>query len=226
MLNNKIEDLYKNDCLEILKNIKNESIDLIVTDPPYVIGYEKGRDDVLYDNQKIENELNIKWISPVIKELYRILKTNSGGYLFSSFKSVDLFKKELEKYFKIENILIWKKNNFSFPNKNKFNYIYEIIYFISKGDIKINYKSDHDVLEFRKVQKLSHVTEKPIYLLEYLIGSLGRPGDVVIDPFMGSGSTGVSAKRLNRGFIGIEINDHYFEIAEKRIKNNFQMKFI
>ena len=103
------------DCIELLKSLDDKSIDLVVTDPPYLIDY-KTNHRIDKDHKfcsTIQNDNNPDLISNVIKELYRVMKDNTAGYMFCSFDKVDFFKLEIEKYFKIKNIIIWVKNNWT-----------------------------------------------------------------------------------------------------------------
>lgn len=216
--------LYKGNCLEVMKDIPNESIDLIVTDPPYLIKYKTNR----RKNKKhdfcseILNDDNYDLISNYIKECFRILKNDTAMYMFCNCDRVDYFKQELEKTgFNIKNMIIWVKNNHTAGDlKAQFGKQYEIIFLVNKGRSLFNGKRITDVWNFNKVSgnKQVHQNQKPLDLLEQCILKHSKDNDVIFDGFMGSGSTGVACKHTNRRFIGIELDDNYFEIAKKRIE--------
>ena len=216
--------LYKGDCLEVMKDISDKSIDLIVTDPPYLIKYKTNyRKDKKHDFcSEIANDGNYELISNYIKECYRILKNDTAMYMFCNCDRVDYFKQELEKAgFKIKNMIIWVKNNWTAGDlKAQFGKQYEIIFLVNKGRKYFNGKRITDVWNFDRVSgnKQVHQNQKPLDLLEQCILKHSEENDIVFDGFMGSGSTGVACKHTNRRFIGIELDDNYFEIAKKRIE--------
>lgn len=106
-----LNKIYNEDCLVGMKDIPDSSIDLIVTDPPYLIDYKTGRrkDKEHRFNNVILNDDNEDLIKNYIKECYRILKDDTAMYMFCSVSKVDFFKSELEKYFIVKNMIIWQK---------------------------------------------------------------------------------------------------------------------
>lgn len=208
--------LINDDCLKAMKDIPDNSIDMILSDPPYGMSFQSNYRKVKH--KKIKNDDCLDWLEDFIKQIYRISKDNTAHYLFCSIHNIDIFKQEIEKFFKIKNILIWKKNNTGMGDlKGSFAPKYEMIIFFHKGRKLINGKRECDILEFNKTRNQLHPTEKPVDLLEYLIKKFSNENETCIDPFIGSGSTGVACNNLNRSFIGIEIDKDYFDIAEKRI---------
>lgn len=214
--------IYHDNCINVMKNhIDNESVDLIVTDPPYLINFKANYRK--YDDKfssPIKNDNNPELISEYIKECYRILKNDSAMYMFCSFDKVDFFKQELEKYFNVKNMIIWVKQNGTMGDlEAQFGKQYEIIFLVNKGRKKINGKRLTDVWEFGRVssETQQHQNQKPIALIEQCIEKHSNKGDVVFDGFMGSGTTGVACKNLGRDFIGVEIDENYYKMAESRI---------
>jgi len=211
------------DCLERMKEIPDKSVDCIVTDPPYIINYKTNyRKDKKHDFcSVIENDNNFEMISDYIKECYRIMKDNSAIYMFCNCDKVDYFKQELEKAkFKIKNMIIWVKNNWTAGDLYaQFGKQYEIIFLANKGRKKFNGKRITDVWNFDRVSgnKQVHQNQKPVELLMQCIEKHSDKNDVIFDGFMGSGTTGVACGNLNRKFIGIELDENYFEIAKNRI---------
>ena len=216
-------DLRQGDCLEIMKDIPDESIDLVVTDPPYLINYKTNyrKDKTHRFTKEIIGENSPEVISKAIKEFYRVMKNDTALYIFCSPDKIDFFKKEVEKYFKIKNIIIWKKNNWTAGDLYaQFGKQYEMIILANKGRAKFNGKRISDIWEFDKVvgKKQLHQNQKPVNLLEQCILKHTNENDTVLDAFMGSGSTGVACINTNRNFIGIELDEEYFNIAKKRIE--------
>ena len=216
-------ELINGNCLEIMKGISDNSIDLIVTDPPYLINYKTSRRKNKNHDfcTEIKNDDNPELIEKYINECYRIMKEDTAMYIFCNHNKVDFFKQTLEKAnFKIKNMIIWVKNNWTAGDlKAAFGKQYEIIFLVNKGRAMFKGKRITDIWEFNRVsgKDLVHQNQKPVGLLEQMILKHSDKGQVVFDGFMGSGSTGVACVNTNRKFIGIELDKKYFDIAEKRI---------
>ena len=207
------------DCLEEMKNIPDGSVDLVLTDPPYGISFRSNYRKTKY--KKIMNDENLEWVEAFLLEISRIARDNTAHYLFCSYHNIDYFKYQIGHHFNVKNILVWKKNNTSMGDlKGDFAPMVEFIIFFQKGRRLIEGKRTPNIFEFKKTGNKFHPTEKPVDLCEHLISKFSKPNQIVLDPFMGSGSTGVAAKNLNRNFIGIEKDKEYFEIAKKRIENH------
>jgi site-specific DNA-methyltransferase (adenine-specific) len=208
-------DLRLGDCLELMKDIPDKSIDMILTDPPYAINLTPQRDTSKFKNTKVLNDNTLDWLPKMVEECYRISK--NVVLVFCGWQNIDKFKIELEKKFVIKNILVWDKDWFGMGNNYRPNY--ELCLLCCKTNITTKSNNKSNILKYRRIspQKLLHSCEKPIPLLEDLITELSNPQDTILDCFMGSGSTGVACKNLNRNFIGIELDEKYFEIAKERI---------
>ena len=214
--------LHLGDCLEVMKSIPDNSIDLIVTDPPYLMNYKTNRrKDKTHDfSSVILNDDNEQVVKEYIKECYRILKNNTAMYMFCNANKIDVFKQEVEKYFTLKNIIVWVKNNHTAGDlKAQYGKKTEMILLVNKGRREINGKRLTDVWEYDRVagKKQRHQNQKPVELLEQCILKHSNPGEVVFDGFMGSGSTGVACLNTGRRFIGIEIEKAYFEVAKRRM---------
>lgn len=209
--------LMQGDCLELMKDIPDGSIDLIVTDPPYLMNYRSNYRKVKYD-YIIGDKDGKDLIAKSIKEAYRVLKDNSAIYMFCSWHYVGFFKSEFEKYFKLKNIIVWNKNNTSMGDlQGSYAPKHEFILFGHKGRRLLEGFRYPDVLEAKRTGSKLHPTQKPVDLLEIFIKTSSKENDVVLDMFAGSGTTGVACKNLNRNFIGIELDEEYFKIAKERI---------
>ena len=117
----------------------------------------------------------------------------------------------------MKNIIVWNKGNFG--TGNYYRYKYELCLFGLKGDRKLNSHNVADVIEADGTGNKLHPTQKPTSLIKTFVEQSTRGGEVVFDPFMGSGTVGEVCKKMNRDFIGCEISKEYFEIAENRIVN-------
>ena len=219
--------LYHEDCIKVLKSMPDESVDLVVTDPPYKTitgGDSNGKNSVrpkgmLSGNRKLfAHQFGISpkdWMP----EIYRVLKNDSHCYIFTNALNIKEMLIESENAgFKLHNVLVWEKNNCT-PSQYYMKNC-EYVLFLRKGKAKYihNIGDSKTVHQFNNIigNKL-HPTEKPIDLLKFYVKNSSDVGDIVLDPFMGVGSTGVACKELGRDFIGCEIDDGYFEIAERRL---------
>lgn len=232
-------ELYNDNCIDVMKTIQQSSVDFILTDPPYNLGkFMKDRqtnlkrmrenffgaagwDDLEYEDWLVHMEEFFEMSSKVLKK---------GGALliFMSLLKVESIVRTAEKYgFYYKTTGIWHKLN-PMPRNMNLHFINSTegwIYFINNGrtgTFNNNGKPIHDFIETsltpmneRKYGK--HPTQKPEQLLEHFIKILSNENDIILDPFMGSGSTGKVAKQNNRNFIGVELSKEYFEIAKNRI---------
>ena len=244
--------LYQGDCLEVMKNILDKSVDLVLTDPPY-------------------GTTACKWdsaipLEPMWKELKRVTKPNSAIVLFGQepfssllrVSNLEMFKYDwywrksrpsgftnakLKPLKDIEVISVFSTGVTANGSKNNMTYFPQGLEKVDKewsrpehymgGDRGVNpARKSHklsrvventgyprQVLDFPNSNKgLVHPTQKPVALMEYLIKTYSNEGMTVLDFTMGSGTTGVAAKNLNRNFIGIEKDEGYFKVAQERIE--------
>lgn len=211
-------NLMNGDCLELMKTIPDNSVDMVLTDPPYGMDFVSNYRKEKYSS--IENDSDLDWLNEFSAHAFRVAKDNSAHYVFCSFHNIEEFKRSLSKHFKVKNILVWEKNNTSMGDlRGDFAPKVEFIIFLHKGRRTINGKRDPNIFKFARTQNKNHPTEKPVKLNEYLLEKFSNEGEVVLDPFMGSGSTGVACANLNRKFIGIEKDEKYFQIAKDRIES-------
>ena len=235
--------LFQGDCLQILPSIPDSSVDLILVDPPY--GSTRCAWDIVipfdalwqqYQRVIKENGAILIFASEPFASHLRL--SNLEWYKYDLY-----WKKEKPTNFMnlkkragklTENICVFYKNQPTYnpqmvkhegklvKNSPKAKFNSEVS---SKWDRRITpyvdtgYRYPCDILEFRreKLGSTLHPTQKPLALIEYLVKTYSNEGDVILDSCMGSGTTGVATKRLQRDFIGIELNEKYFEIAKKRI---------
>lgn len=212
--------LYNASCLDVLETMEDKSVDLIVTDPPYLMDYKGGQKQrfgtILNDTNTDKNR---ELISDYIKECYRVLKDNTNIYMFCSWHHIDFFKQEFEKHFKLKNIIIWNKNVHGMGDaKGQYAPKHEFILFGCKGRRILNGKRLTDVIDCKKVNSRTqvHSNQKPIDLLKIFIEKSSNEGDIVFDGFMGSGSCAEACIQLNRRFIGVELDKkHYDGVCER-----------
>ena len=239
-------ELYKGDCLEVMKSIPDGSVDAIITDPPY--GTTACKWDSVIDFELMWEQLNriikpngaiVLFGSEPFSSALRMsnIKRYKYDWIWNKPKSVGFFNAKKMPLKNIENIVVFykklptynpqgilnvnKKTKVRKGHKEKNKHLTGQNGGVIKNDFYIktieNYPNQS--LFFSKPHKPRHPTEKPILLMEYLIKTYTNEKETVLDFTMGSGSTGVAAKNLNRNFIGIEQDDNYFDIAVKRIDN-------
>ena len=229
-------DLRNGDFFELIKHIPDESIDLIVTDPPYNMDHSTGgctnrairdkwRGNIKAGNTIMDFDIRIKF-SAWLPELYRVLKSSSHCYIFCNDKNLQELLNEATKVgFRESNILVWIKNNAT-PNRYYMKNC-EFVLFFRKGKAKpIKNMGSKCAVEIKNIngkEKL-HPTQKPVDLIQMFIENSSNEGDFVLDPFMGSGSTGVACVRTNRNFIGIELAEKYFNIAKEQLEQVNQVR--
>ena len=211
-----VNKVIQGDCLEVMKDIPDKSIDMILTDPPYGMEFQSNYRKKQYN--KITGDNNLDWIEEFVEQSYRVSKDNTAHYIFCSFHNIDIFKQAFQKRFKIKNILVWEKNNTSMGDLTAdFAPKIEFILFIQKGRRTINGKRDPNIFKFSRTGNKLHPTEKPVDMFEYLLSKFSNENDTILDPFAGSGTTGVACKNLNRNYILIEKEPEYIDIINKRL---------
>lgn len=211
--------LYNGDCLEVMDRLIADgvTVDSIITDPPYGMSFQSNYREVKHS--LIKNDNSLEWLEDFAKRCYSLSKDNTAHYIFCSFHNIDIFKQAFEKEFVVKNILVWEKNNTSMGDlKGNFAPKIEFILFLHKGRRLINGKRTPNIFKFSRTKNELHPTQKPVDLMSHLIEKFTDEGQTVLDPFMGSGTTGVACKQTNREFIGIELDKDYFEIASNRIQ--------
>lgn len=170
-------------------------------------------------NGKMFSHNDIKF-SEWLPDVYRVLKQGSHCYIMINARNLKELQTEAEKAgFKFQNILIWNKGN-AVPNKYYMN-AYEMILMLRKGPAKnINNMGTKNILDVKnsRINRL-HPTEKPVELMKILIENSSNKNDIVLDPFMGAGSTGVASVEIGRSFIGIEIDKHYYDVSKLKLKD-------
>lgn len=219
-------DLRCGDCLELMKDITDESIDLVLTDPPYKIVQGGCTNKAVRFTGTTFNQLktgtlfrenNINF-SDWLPDIYRILKKDSHCYIMCNDRNLKQLLVECENVgFKLLNVLVWGKSKHS-PNRYYMKNC-EFIIMLRKGKAKnINNMGAKQLLLVNNVDNKKHPSEKPIELMKILIENSSNKNDMVLDPFMGSGSTGVASILTGRNFTGIELDEKYFNIAKERIE--------
>ena len=219
--------LHNGDCLELMKKIPDRSVDLVVTDPPYVIETNGAGIYKQSDKQYVKELNHIKdgFDEKVLDEICRVMKKINAYFFCSQKQIIPLLEYFVKKRHCNWNILCWHKSNPVPACGNKYLTDTEFILFFREKGVKIHgefkTKFTYYVTPLNQKDKkiFGHPTIKPIEMVQNFVINSSQEGDVVLDPFLGSGTTGVACVNTHRNFIGMEVDKDYFDIAEKRINN-------
>lgn len=228
------------DCLEVMREIPSESIDLVVTSPPYNLknstgngmnvntktgkwagnalqnGYSHYDDCMPYDKY-------VEWQHNCLIEMLRITKEDGAVFYNHKWRVQDGLiqdRKEIIKDLPVRQIIIWRRKGGINFNPGYFLPTYEVIYMITKPKFVLAKKANAfgDVWEFTQEMNNDHPAPFPVALIDRIISS--TTAQTILDPFMGSGTTAIVAMGLNRNYIGIELSPEYCKKSNERIKRN------
>lgn len=229
-------NVYFEDCVEgIRERLEDDSVDCVVTDPPYGMGFHNGRDEFdpewrkgdrvkgwggIDGDQTLDEALEL--LGETLSEVSRTLVEDGHAYIFCDWRGLDRVKPLVEKHLTVKNVLVWDKGSMGIGDlTNNWGYSHEFIIFATNSDRAHELvEANRNVLDHGRKSRESyeHPTEKPESLLVEIIQTATHPGDRVLDPFMGSGTTAVAAIQNNRDYVGFEIDaDNYRDVIERRI---------
>lgn len=237
---NYIDQFIHGRCEEVMKKLPSQSIDLIVTSPPYNLrnstgnGMKDGRGgkwsnaallkgyaEAKYNDNMPHHEY-VEWQRNCLTEMMRVLKPD--GAIFYNHKwrvqgGLLQDRADIVDGFPVRQIIIWKRKGGINFNKGYFLPTYEVIYLIAKKEFVLakGANAHGDIWEFTQESKNDHPAPFPVKLIERVISSTNAK--IILDPFMGSGTTAVAAKKLGRNFVGIELSEHYIEMSKNRLLN-------
>ena len=225
--------IHNADSFAEMENIPDQSVDFILTDPPYNLSqYSTG--NMKFDwRSDINNDL-AEWDknftpSTIKEDFMRILKPTGNIFAFCSYNLIGKWHETFDPIFDTFQFFVWHKRN-PVPKFRKAGFLNacELIVCMWNKGHTWNFGKQNEMHNFfesaicmppERLKTPKHPTQKPVSLLRHLIEIASNEGDLVLDPFMGVGSTGVAALNLNRQFIGIELEKEYFEAAEKRLSS-------
>ena len=221
-------ELYNGDCLKIMANLPSGCANIILTDPPYGIDFQSA-----WPTEKSKRKPKIKndkypfiWF---LYDAFRTCKSDGGILCFTRDDVCEIFKTAIQcAGFTMRSVIVWDKQVHGMGNlKSQFAPQHELIIFATKGKYQFPSKRPHDVISIQRVNPcdLIHPNEKPIELLEHLINSTCVNNGTVLDMFMGSGSTGVACANTGRNFIGVELDEGYYNIAKERIDTAYNEEY-
>jgi site-specific DNA-methyltransferase (adenine-specific) len=205
-----LDTIMLGDCTGLLTRLETESIDFVLTDPPYITRY---RDR---SGRTVTNDDNDRWLAPAFAEIFRLLKPDSFCISFYGWNQADRFIAAWRAAgFWLAGHLVFSKSYAS--SIRLMRYQHEQAYLLAKGDPPRPAAPIADVIPFPYSGNRLHPTQKPVEALEPLIGAFCPPGGTVLDPFSGSGSTLIAARNTGRRFIGIELDPEHYLTASGRL---------
>jgi site-specific DNA-methyltransferase (adenine-specific) len=198
------------DSVALLPLLPSQSIDFVLTDPPYLVDYRPR------DGRRCPGDNTDYWLKPVFRELYRLLKPNALCATFYGWPDIDRFMAVWkDSGFRPVSHLVWKKSHCSREGYTRS--FHEVGYLLAKGRPPKPDKPPPDVLPWEYTGNRHHTNEKPVIGISPLIEAYSKPGDTILDPFAGSGTTGVAAKAAHRRFIVIEKVERNCQVARRRL---------
>lgn len=239
-----VNKIIHGDCLEVMQMLPDGCIDLIVTSPPYNLknssgnGMKDGRggkwakaaliNGYTHHDDCMPHDKYVAWQRQCLTEMLRIIPDD--GAIFYNHKwrvqnGLLQDRQDIVSGFPVRQIIIWRRKGGINFNPGYFLPTYEVIYLIAKPKFKLASKANAhgDVWEFGQEMRNPHPAPFPLELIKRIISSTNAK--IVLDPFMGSGTTAIAALNLGREFVGIDISDHYCRLAESRLKGNNIMEF-
>ena len=198
------------DCIDAMRSFERASVDFILTDPPYVTNFRDRQ------GRTVANDDNGRWLRPAFNQIHRVLKDGGFAVSFYGWNKVDLFMDAWKTAgFRVVGHIVFRKH---YASSAKFlRYQHEQAYLLAKGNISLPDNPIPDVIDFPYTGNRLHPTQKPVEALAPLIEAFTRPGDLVLDPFCGSGSTLAAAQYLGRDWVGIELDKNHHATACKRL---------
>ncbi|MAS14641.1 MAG: DNA methylase [Nitratireductor sp.] len=202
--------IFNADCIQAMRSFDRGSVNFILTDPPYLVNY---RDR---NGRKVANDDNSRWLRPAFNQMHRVLKDGSFCVSFYGWNKVDLFMDAWKAAgFRVVGHIVFRKR---YASSAKFlRYQHEQAYLLAKGNVCLPENPIPDVIDFPYAGNKLHPTQKPVEALTPLIEAFTKPGDIVLDPFSGSGSTLAAAQQLGRNWIGVELDSRHHETASRRL---------
>jgi adenine-specific DNA-methyltransferase len=209
-----VNRIVAGDCVEVMQEMPEASVDCVITDPPYLVNY-KSSDGRGYQN---DNPQDTSWLAPAFAQMFRVLKPDRFCVSFYGFYKAEAFLSAWRQAgFDIIGHLVWVKPYA--PTEKFVRYYHEQAYLLAKGRPRKPRFRLPSVLDWRYTGNEIHPTQKPVMAILPLIMAYSEKGDIVLDPFAGSGTTAVAAQELGRCYIGIEIDPTYAAKAQERVRS-------
>jgi site-specific DNA-methyltransferase (adenine-specific) len=211
--------VVQSDAVSLLSGMPSEHVSLVVTDPPYGVAYHSNRYQGRNPHAPISQDWDFK-IAPFLLEVGRVLQDTGALYLFTRWDVYPLWIQAVPSTLKLKNVIIWVKDNWSAGDlTGDFGNQYEMVLLFVKGRHRIRGHRWPNVWNFPRVpsKKLLHPTQKPVELLNRMLESSSDPGDKVLDPFCGSGSTGATVAAPQRDLLLGDVDANMVRVTCARL---------
>jgi len=207
-----LDTVAHGDCIEIMRRCPAASVDFVLTDPPYLVDYHSR------DGRGLRNDIGDSWLKPAFAEAYRLLRPNRFCISFYGWTKADRFLGAWRAagFYPVGHLVFRK----TYTSSARFvRYQHEQAYLLAKGRPQVPSSPISDVLELKYTGNDLHPTQKAVASLLPLIKAFSATGELVLDPFCGSGSTLIAARELGRHYFGIELDPQYHAIAARRLQS-------
>jgi site-specific DNA-methyltransferase (adenine-specific) len=225
--------IYQGDCIDFLRSLPSESVDIIVTDP----AYSGMNNKMQFGNGRIvgkyQNKDNDKWFQEFkddpetflifLNECKRVLKDDRHIYLMIDSFSLLTLGHLMREVFNVKNIIVWDKINIGMGHY--FRRRHEFVLFATKGQRKLNARNIPDVWRVKRIVRSNYPTQKPVEVFDYMLSGSTEKNFTVCDPFIGSGSSAIAAIKAGCSFIGADVSKKACELSADRIKHFLENKF-
>jgi DNA modification methylase len=205
-----LNQVIHGDCLKVMPTIPSQSIDLVIADSPYLVNYRPR------DRRTVANDANNAWLHPAFTEIYRLLKPNTFCVSFYGWPQVDQFMATWKQvgFAPVSHIVCVKE----YPSRIGYTRsFHEVVYLLAKGRPPKPAEPLDDVLRWRYTGNPLHPTQKPVEVIQAFVEAFSKRGDVILDPFAGSGTTATAARNCGRQFVLIEKVWRHWKDAQVRI---------
>lgn len=234
-----INKIICGDTVEIMKKIPDDSVDLVITSPPYNLknstgnGMKDGRggkwahaalqNGYSHHNDCMPHDEYVKWQRECLTQMMRVISEDGAIFYNHKWRVQDGLlqdRQDIVSGFPVRQIIIWRRKGGLNFNAGYFLPTYEVIYLIAKPKFKLAPKANAygDVWEFTQEMNNKHPAAFPVKLIDRMVSSTNSK--IILDPFMGSGTTAISALNFNRNYIGIEISPEYCKMAQERVEHH------
>ncbi|MFH1287145.1 MAG: site-specific DNA-methyltransferase [bacterium] len=226
--NLELNNIYCGDCLELMSKLKDRSVDLIATDPPYVINISSNGARTEYGDYSFVRHFFKSFLS----ECKRILKVGHHLYIFCDWRTYPIIWEASLGTITLKNLVVWNVGRPRMGNYYRFSheliafFLNDITTYRFTGQklprVKILDRAKRDIWHIPDIPSTqrNHPSQKPLPVMEEIILNSSKPNDLALDPFAGSGTTLLAAKNHNRNYLGFEINPDYVELAKKRLNGS------
>lgn len=214
-MNHLLNKITQGNCLDVLKEIPDQSVHLIVTDPPYCIGASSNG----IKSSHLDNHLMIPFFEQLAQEFQRVLTDEGAYYVYTDWRMYPLLYNPFSTYLRMDNLIVWNKMGIACGTYYRSQHELVVYGHKTQGVKRLFSGDQSDIWQYKRVHPRNklHRAAKPVEMVERMITNSSKEGDIVLDCFCGSGTTAIAAINTNRNYIAIEIDPKMEKIADTRI---------